>query len=107
MKVKVIGVKRLSGVGKESGKPFDFAQISVLRPVEPATSEKFSLEGYGFEVADLDLATDAVAKFRDVRFPAELDLQVDNVPGRKGLRSVVTGFSAQVVSAGVAGKAAA
>jgi hypothetical protein len=93
MRVHAIGVKRMGGVGKESGRQFDFAQIEILRPLEVVANEKFRLSGYGYETTKLDLANEAMAKFADVRFPAVLDLEVDTQPGRNGLRSVVVGFT--------------
>lgn len=102
MRVKAIGVKRLSGIGKTSGKPFDFAQITILRPIEVTASESFSAQGYGYEVSEIDLSVEALPKFAEVRFPAELDVQVDTLPGRKGLRSVVVGFLAQAKPASAA-----
>jgi len=92
MRVQAIGVKRMSGIGKESGKPFDFSRLTILRPLEAAATEKFQLAGYGFETSDLDLANDAMPQFAQVKFPANLDLVVDTVPGRSGLRSVVVGI---------------
>lgn len=93
MRVQAIGVKRMRGIGKESGRRFDFARLEILRGIEVAASEKFSIEGYGYETTKLDLAIDAVPKFNEVRFPATLELVVDTVPGRNGLRSVVVGFT--------------
>lgn len=92
MRVQAIGVKRLSGVGKETGRQYDFAQLEILRPMEPVAKKDFRLMGYGWETSKLDLAPDCLEKFRDVRFPATLDLSVDTVPGRNGLRSIVVGF---------------
>jgi hypothetical protein len=42
----------------------------------------------------LDLAPDVLEKFSEVRFPAVLDLAIETVPARQGLRSVVVGFRA-------------
>lgn len=92
MRVYAIGVKRMSGVGKDSGRAFDFSRLTILRPIEAAATEKFQLAGYGFEVTDIDVENEAVPQFAQVKFPANLDLVVDTVPGRQGLRSVVTGF---------------
>lgn len=92
MRVQAIGVKRMSGIGKESGKPFDFSKLTILRPLEAASTEKFQLAGYGFETSDLDLANDAMPQFAQVKFPANLDLVVDTVPARSGLRSLVVGI---------------
>jgi len=92
MRATVIGAFRLSGIGKESGNAFDFGRIVVLRPAEPVATKNFRRVGFGFETSELDLSVDAVQKFESVRFPAVLDLSVDTVPGRQGLRSVVVGF---------------
>lgn len=92
MRVTVIGVKRMSGVGKESGRNFDFAQVEILRTLEPASTPNFQLHGYGYETNKLDLAPECLDKFRELRFPCQLDLSVDTVPARQGLRSVVVGF---------------
>lgn len=91
MRVQAIGVKRLSGIGKESGRQYDFAQLEILRPMEPVAKKEFKLMGYGYETSKLDLAPDCLEKFRDFRFPCTLDLAVETVPGRNGLRSVVVG----------------
>lgn len=92
MRVTAIGVKRMSGVGKGSGRPFDFSRMTILRQMEVVAGEKFQLSGYGYETADLDVENDAIPQFAQIKFPAQLDLVVDTVPGRNGLRSVVTGI---------------
>jgi len=92
MRVQAIGVKRMSGIGKESKKPFDFSRLTILRQIEVVANESFQLSGYGYEVSDLDLENDALSQFAQVKFPAILDLVVDTVPGRSGLRSVVVGI---------------
>lgn len=94
MKVQAIGVKRMSGIGKDSGRAFDFSRLSILRPIEVAATEKFQLAGYGFEVSDLDLANEAMPQFAQVKFPCALELIVDTIPGRQGLRSMVVGIKA-------------
>lgn len=91
MRVTAIGVKRMSGVGKESGRPFDFARMTILRQMETVSNEKFQLSGYGYETSDLDVENEALPQFAQIKFPAQLDLIVDTVPGRNGLRSVVVG----------------
>lgn len=91
MRVTAIGVKRMSGIGKETGRPFDFSRLTILRAVEVVAGDKFQLNGYGFETSDLDVENDALPQFAQISFPAQLDLVVDTVPGRNGLRSVVTG----------------
>lgn len=90
MRVKVIGVKRVRGI--KEGRPYDFSKISYLRAIEPVATETFNVQGYGLEVGEFDLDKDALLKFSDLKFPADLDLTVDNVPTRRGLQAVVTGF---------------
>lgn len=89
MRVQAIGVKRMSGIGKDSGRPFDFTQISILKAIDVTASEKFSIQGYGYETSDIDVANEALGKFAGIKFPATLDLVVDTQPGRRGLRSVI------------------
>jgi len=89
----------MSGIGKESGKAFDFAQVNYLRPLEPTAGPKFTLVGYGLESGKMDLAPDAMPKFAQVRFPADLDLEVETIPGRQGLRAVVIGFTVPAAAA--------
>lgn len=94
MRVTAIGVKRMSGTGKESGRPFDFSRMTILRQMELVANEKFQLSGFGFETSDLDVDNEALPQFAQIKFPAQLDLVVDTVPGRNGLRSVVVGVKA-------------
>lgn len=92
MRVTAIGVKRISGIGKDSGRPFDFSRMTILRQMEVVAGEKFQVSGYGYEISDLDVENDALPQFAQIKFPAQLDLVVETVPGRNGLRSVVTGI---------------
>lgn len=92
MRVTAIGVKRMSGVGKDSGRSYDFSRITILRQIEDVAGEKFQLSGYGYETTDLDVENEALPQFEQIKFPTQLDLVVDTVPGRKGLRLVVTGI---------------
>lgn len=93
MKAMVIGVKRMRGIGKDSGRPFDFAQVEVLRPMENVSGEKFTLTGLGFETSKLDAKIECLAAFNDVKFPATVDLLIEQEAGRSGLRSVVAGIA--------------
>lgn len=99
MKVQAIGVIRMSGIGKESKKPYDFAQLLYLRPLEPTAKETFQLAGYGYEVAKLDMELAAVSKFSRVVFPADLELETIQEPGRSGIRVLVSGFKAEKAAA--------
>jgi len=100
MQVLAIGVVRMSGIGKESGKPYDFAQLIYLKPVEPVEKEKFQLRAYGYEPTKADVDNGSFEKFSQVVFPCRLELELDTIPGREGFRTVITGFKvAQVKQA--------
>lgn len=99
MKVHAIGVMRMSGIGKDSGKPYDFAQLVVLNPIEPAAKDNFNLVGYGFETSKLDMKVDAVRSFAGVSFPCVIEVQTEEELGRNGIRTVVAGFTAVPVKA--------
>lgn len=98
MRVNAIGVQRLKGVSK-TGSPFDFARVMFLRPVEVTSGEKFTSQGFGFMQGEIDLSIDALHKFNDVKFPAMLDLALEQVPDRRGVKSVCVGFAPQVRAA--------
>jgi len=91
MKVMVTGVKRVEGVGKESGNPFDICRVFCLVPVEQA-SGKMKVTGSGFEVAEMELEPAALAAFSQAKFPCELELQVEQRFARGEFRSIVTGL---------------
>ena len=91
MRVKAIGVKRMAGQAKETGRPFDFTQLTILKPIEVTATERFQLQGYGFETSDIDVDNAALPAFAGFSWPCELDLTVETMPGRRGLRSVITG----------------
>lgn len=99
MRVQAIGVKRMRGVGKESGREFDFTQLTILKAIENASKERFSLQGYGYETSEIDVENEALPQFAGVQFPATLDLIVDTKPGRKGLRSIIVGIKPAPVKA--------
>jgi len=94
MQVMAIGVFRMSGKSKETGNPYDFAQLMYLKPIEPVARETMQLRGFGYETAKCDLANDALEKFNQLPFPARIELETDTVPGRNGFRTIVTGFKA-------------
>lgn len=92
MEVLATGVFRMSGTSKETGKPYDFAQLMFLRRIEPVSTDKMQLRGFGYELSKCDLANDALEKFAHVPFPARMELITDTVPGRNGFRTIVVDF---------------
>lgn len=102
MKVKAIGVMRMKGISKTTGAPYDFAQVMYLRKLEPVNSEKLTITGAGYEVAKLDLQIESLHKFNDLVFPADLDLTLETIPDRRGVKSVCSGFAAHSIKPAVA-----
>lgn len=98
MRVKAIGVQRLKGVSK-TGNPFDFARLMYLRPVEVTSGDKFSSSGFGFSQGEIDLSIESLHKFNDIKFPCDLDLALETVPDRRGVKSICVGFLPQVRAA--------
>lgn len=92
MKVMVCGVLRLGGKSK-AGNDFDMCQIKVLRPAESFMNEKLKCVAYGFESVDLELDKDALPDFAELRFPVVLDLTLEDKFTRKGIESIVVGFT--------------
>lgn len=102
MRVKVCGVKRVEGVGKESGSPFDMCRVLILVPVENVTQGKTKITGFGSELAEMELAQEAMPQFSGLSFPAEVELHTEQrmfrgkfetycagiVPGVQGVKSV-------------------
>lgn len=99
MRVHAIGVVRRKGIGKDTGAPYDFAQLMYIRPIETVNTDKFQMHGYGFEQATLDMELGALDKFAQVRFPLQLELETIQEPGRKAIRVLVSGFKTEKAAA--------
>lgn len=94
MQVIAIGVFRMTGIGKDTGNPYDFSQLLYLKPIEPVAKEKLQLRGFGYEVAKCDLSNESLEKFNQCPFPVRIELETDTIPSRQGFRTVVTGYRA-------------
>lgn len=105
MKMPVIGVKKVTGNAKESGAPFTITRLLVLVPVEPVTSKNFQVAGYGSEVAELELAPEALAEFGHLKHGsvAVLELVTETRHIRGKFETVVVGLAKPNLSA-ISGK---
>lgn len=92
MKVQVLGIKSISGHSKEKGTPFSICNLLVVLPIENMTNPNVQITGYGFETSEMTVLPEAFPQFRDLKFPAmvELVLQVANYRGK--IDTVVSGF---------------
>lgn len=92
MKITVLGVKTVSGTAKESGNPFNICRLLAMSPIENGGGKNVNVTGYGFELAEIELDPTAFPAFRDVKFPAQLELETDVRPFRGKLETLVVGF---------------
>ncbi|UGA37672.1 hypothetical protein JOS77_27490 [Chromobacterium haemolyticum] len=69
MKAILSGFLHMSGIAKQSGKPFDMRTLIVLVPAQNAASEKFNKLGVGYEVAELPVADSAKPAFMSLTYP--------------------------------------
>jgi hypothetical protein len=95
MKFHLVGVKRIVGVAKASGAPFDMCRAYCLVPIEKAQG-KTSVTGYGFELAELELDAAALPQFAAFSLPADVELDVEQKFLFGEFRSIVVGVSAPV-----------
>lgn len=92
MKVTAIGVVRMEG--RKEGRDYDFTNLSYLVDVEIVSRSNFNKTGYGYEVAQAEVAPGVMEKFKDLKWPCHLEIQTDSVSRFGKLQTVVTGFSA-------------
>lgn len=94
MKMFVIGVKKVSGTAKASGDPFTITRLLCLVPVENVTMKSVQITGFGSEVAELELAPEALAQFSGLKHgqPQALDLSTETRHIRGKFETVVVGL---------------
>lgn len=92
MKLQVQGVKRVIGTAKATGQPFDMCTLFAMVPIETVSSAKITVQGAGFELAEINLDADSLPQFLGLSYPLVLDLVTDSRPYRGKFETVVTGF---------------
>lgn len=97
MKIQVLGVKRMHGTAKESGKEFDMGTLFVILPIEQVSGSKFSVEGYGYETAEMLLEPSCIKQFESFKYPCALELNLELTNYRGKISQVVIGTSTQPV----------
>lgn len=95
MKVFVAGVRRQNGTAKKTGNAYDMASVLTLTPISAAATSTYNKQGFGFEVAELDLNVSALPSFAHIKFPCELDLVTDMVMRFGRMVPVVVGINEQ------------
>lgn len=95
MKFQAIGVKTMSGISKKSGSAYQMGMVYGYAPIEEVQKEAFEIVGYGFEPAELQLDPACIEQFKDVKFPAQLELETDVIARMGKFETVVIGLKAK------------
>lgn len=93
MKALVAGVSRMKGTAKKTGKPYDMANVNTMTKIQPASTDTFTKQGFGFEISQIQCSNEAVMQFAkfDGRFPLELELITDMTQFAGRLVPIVVG----------------
>jgi len=95
MQATIVGITRMTGIGKESKAPYDMVRALVLNKIEPFAKEGFRREGHGFEVVEIEVAKESFQSFSAHKFPLTGNFQVDQqIKGGK-MVSVIVGLMDQ------------
>ena len=76
MKVHATGVRVQSGIGKNSGEPYQMAVLKVQVAIEQVARENLQIKGAGFEENDMDIDPNSYDKFATFPYPCDLELDV-------------------------------
>lgn len=93
MKVKAIGFVHMSGIGKESKKPYNIARLHVMTACNSSQNDTMTRRCAGFESMEIDVTPESAPIFMGANYPCELDLLTDTVPRSGRLQTIVTGIS--------------
>lgn len=93
MQGTIVGITRMSGIGKESKNPYDMCRALVLNKIEPFAKEGFKREGFGFEIVEIEVQKESMAFFSGQKYPLTGDLQVDQAIRGGKMTSVLVGVN--------------
>lgn len=94
MKVNVAGIKRISGTAKVSGKPFEMCTLFILAAIEPSSSEKVQISGFGYEPLEMPVSPEALKQFEHIKFPSSVEIVMDTQARYGKFESVCIGVVA-------------
>jgi len=77
MQATIVGITRISGVGKESKAPYDMVRALMLNKIEPFAKEGFKREGFGYEIVEVEVAKESYHYFGSQKYPLTGDVQTD------------------------------
>lgn len=76
MKLQVCGARIQSGKAKESGKPYEMSRLFTLTPIKPGTMGAMTVEGAGFEVAEVEATAEVVRALASVKYPVLVEVEM-------------------------------
>lgn len=91
MKIQVLGVKHVSGIAKESKNPYSMATLLAVVPIEHVSGANFKVEGFGYEVGEMQLDEKAISQFSGFKFPCMMELTLEPILYRGKMEQIVTG----------------
>lgn len=94
IKLTVLNIIRRHGIGKDSGRAYDFTTVQYLEPVEQIGTEKFNQEGAGYDVSEMPGTPDLLAKLRGLKFPNSYEFETENRKTPRGYELVLSGVKA-------------
>ena len=94
MKINVIGIKRIAGAKSKAGNPFDICSIFGHVPIEVSSSEKMTVSGKGFELAEIPFDPNEfdMTAFSSLKFPSFIELHMDSRPRYGKFEAICVGY---------------
>lgn len=100
MKVFAVNITRTYGTSMKKnpkGQEYDIASMQILVPMENGGGDtkdggKYTRTGYGFQVTELSVASDCLEQFKDVLFPAQLEVSTDSEMRFGRMQMIVSGL---------------
>ncbi|MDP2031454.1 MAG: hypothetical protein Q8K12_17610 [Thiobacillus sp.] len=74
MKLLVNGAKVLKG--QKDGSDWDMSSVLIQTKIETFQNAKVTVVGYGFEVTEMPLDSSCIEQFKNIQFPAMVDLDI-------------------------------
>lgn len=91
MKMHVLGAKLLKGT--KDGNGWDMSTVFVQTKIENMQNAKVTVLGYGFEITEMPLDSECIDQFRNITFPAVVDLEIGMRPRMGKFESYVSGVT--------------
>lgn len=74
MKMQVLGAKVLKG--QKDGNDWDMSAVFIQTKIETFQNNRVTATGYGFEITEMPLDASCIEQFKNIQFPAVVDLDI-------------------------------